>query len=236
MVAVSVYGVVVTREGDNWLADVPGLQGAHTYARNLEALDQYVREVVVLAADLPDEAMSSLDLEWDYRTGDGAQDARLAQLRADRRELEATRQAIEQATADAVRQLAAEYSIRDLAALTGLSRARVQQIVESVKAARPARVPSRAAATRRAVAARAAPKAAEVKRAPAAAAHGAAAARSAAAKAPAAPKAGGAKTPRTAAAKAAAAKAASPKAAAGRAAKSVRGSAVTGSGASSRGR
>lgn len=29
-----------------------GAQGAHTYARSLPALDQAVREVVVLAADL----------------------------------------------------------------------------------------------------------------------------------------------------------------------------------------
>jgi predicted RNase H-like HicB family nuclease len=43
------YRVVVTREDGRWLADVPGLEGAHTYARSLPALDQAVREVVVLA-------------------------------------------------------------------------------------------------------------------------------------------------------------------------------------------
>ena len=49
------YRVVVTREDGHWLADVPSLEGAHTYARSLPTLDQAVREVVVLAADLPDE-------------------------------------------------------------------------------------------------------------------------------------------------------------------------------------
>ena len=53
------YRVVVTREDGHWLADVPSLEGAHTYARSLPTLDQAVREVVVLAADLPDEAMPS---------------------------------------------------------------------------------------------------------------------------------------------------------------------------------
>jgi hypothetical protein len=51
------YRVIITREDGLWLADVPSLQGAHTYARSLPALDQAVREVVVLAADLPDDAM-----------------------------------------------------------------------------------------------------------------------------------------------------------------------------------
>jgi predicted RNase H-like HicB family nuclease len=66
---VTVYRVVVTREGDNWLAEVPELQGAHTFARSLGALDQYVREVIVLAADLPDEAMPGLELEWELPSG-----------------------------------------------------------------------------------------------------------------------------------------------------------------------
>ena len=58
------YRVVVTREHDRWLADVPDLQGAHTYARSLPGLDQAVREVVVLAADLPDAAMPDIELDY----------------------------------------------------------------------------------------------------------------------------------------------------------------------------
>src|SRR4029077_15396020 len=64
------FRVVVTREDGRWLADVPELQGAHTYARSLPTLDQAVREVIVLAADLPDEAMPELVLDYDYHTGD----------------------------------------------------------------------------------------------------------------------------------------------------------------------
>ncbi|MDQ2874318.1 MAG: hypothetical protein M3Y33_05715 [Actinomycetota bacterium] len=57
------YRVVVTREDGHWLADVPELDGAHTYARSFPALDRAVREVVVLAAGLPDEAMPGLALD-----------------------------------------------------------------------------------------------------------------------------------------------------------------------------
>lgn len=62
-----IYRVIVTREGDAWLADVPELEGAHTFARTLPALDRAVREVVVLAADRPDEDMPALRLAYDYR-------------------------------------------------------------------------------------------------------------------------------------------------------------------------
>ena len=62
------FRVVVTREDGQWLADMPDLPGAHTYARSLPSLDQTVREVVVLAADLPDEVMPELVLDYDYHT------------------------------------------------------------------------------------------------------------------------------------------------------------------------
>ncbi len=80
------YRVVVTREDGRWLADVPSLEGAHTYARSLPTLDQAVREVVVLAADLPDEAMPSLVLDYDYHTGDASLDATAREVRQLRRE------------------------------------------------------------------------------------------------------------------------------------------------------
>src|SRR5260370_38370105 len=79
------YEVIVTREDDHWLADVPGLQGAHTYARSLPSLDQAVREAVVLAAGLPDEAMPDLVLDYDYHTGDPDLDATALEVRRLRR-------------------------------------------------------------------------------------------------------------------------------------------------------
>jgi len=64
------YEVVVTREDGHRLAEVPGRQGARTFARSRPALDQAVREVIVLAADLPDAAMPGLRLDFLYHTGD----------------------------------------------------------------------------------------------------------------------------------------------------------------------
>jgi hypothetical protein len=58
------YRVIVTWEDGNWLADVPEVQGAHTYSPyGLAKLDTYVREVTI-DDDLPDEAMADLQFEW----------------------------------------------------------------------------------------------------------------------------------------------------------------------------
>lgn len=64
------YRVVITRADGQRLADVPELQGAYTYARSLPTLDEAVRKVIVLAADLPDEAMPELVINYLYHTGD----------------------------------------------------------------------------------------------------------------------------------------------------------------------
>lgn len=123
------YLVEVTREGDDWLADVPSLPGAHTFARNLETLGRYIREVIVLAADLPDEAAESLDLDLVIHTGDAELDEQLSALRRDRQRLSAERRHVEEATAGLAGELSrAGFSVRDVAALTGVSRARAQQL------------------------------------------------------------------------------------------------------------
>jgi predicted RNase H-like HicB family nuclease len=75
------YRVVVTREDEQWLADVPELLGAHTHARSLPTLDQAVREVIVLAADLPDEAIPDLVLGYEYHTGDPELDTTALEVR-----------------------------------------------------------------------------------------------------------------------------------------------------------
>lgn len=68
------YEVHASREGDRWLADVPDLEGTQTYASNLTALDRYVREIIVLAADLPASERADLTLRWSQDLGDQRDD------------------------------------------------------------------------------------------------------------------------------------------------------------------
>jgi predicted RNase H-like HicB family nuclease len=123
------YRVIVTREDEHWLADVPDLEGAHTYARSLPALNQAVREVIVLAADLPDDAMPELMLDYDYHTGDPQLDItalEVRRLRQQASELAATATA---RTSQAATQLAERgLSVRDIAALLEISPQRVSQL------------------------------------------------------------------------------------------------------------
>lgn len=56
------YTVHVNCEDGTWLADVPTVGGAHTYASTLEDLIASVREVIVLMDDLPDNTQVDLDL------------------------------------------------------------------------------------------------------------------------------------------------------------------------------
>ena len=123
------YRVVVTREDGHWLADVPELEGAHTYARSLPALDQAVREVIVLAAGLPDEAMPDLALDYDYHTGDPELDTTALEVRRLRRQAGELAAAATARTSQAAGQLAARgLSVRDIAALLGISPQRVSQL------------------------------------------------------------------------------------------------------------
>jgi DNA-binding NarL/FixJ family response regulator len=123
------YRVVVTREDGRWLADVPSLEGAHTYARSLPTLDQAVREVVVLAADLPDEAMPSLVLDYEYHTGDASLDASAQEVRQLRRQADEIAAAAASRTGQAAAELVSRgLSVRDVAALLGISPQRVSQL------------------------------------------------------------------------------------------------------------
>lgn len=119
----------MTRADNQWLADVPELQGAHTYARSLPSPDQAVREVVVLAADLPDKAMPELVLDYDYHTGDPELDATALEVRRLRRQADELAAAATTRTGQAAAQLAARgLSVRDVAALLGISPQRVSQL------------------------------------------------------------------------------------------------------------
>lgn len=125
------YRVIVTREDGHWLADVPELEGTHTHARTLSALDRYVREAVVLGADLPDDAMADLEFDYHFNTGDRVVDA-AADIRRQRADLERAERQVAESTERTVTDLVARgYSVRDVAVLTGLSYQRVSQLTSA---------------------------------------------------------------------------------------------------------
>ena len=138
------YHVVVTRDDDAWLADVTDLPGAHTYARSLPGLDRSVREVVVLMADLPDKAIDSVQLTYDYRTGSATIDEESDALRRRRADLaDQTRDVVER-TERLVHELISQgWSVRDVGALVGLSPQRVAQVAGPKPARKPSPGPSR---------------------------------------------------------------------------------------------
>jgi hypothetical protein len=124
------YLVVVTREGEDWLADVPELTGAHTFAHSLSGLDRSVHEVIVLAADLPDDAINDLHLDYSFATGDSVLDTTAATVRKLHARAESLSAEASESTSRAVRQLAAHgLGVRDTAAVLGISAQRVSKIL-----------------------------------------------------------------------------------------------------------
>ncbi len=122
------YHVVVTRDGDGWMADVPAIPGTHTWAKTLRALDRNIREVVGMVEDLPRSAEASLDLDLEYRTGDPDLDARSSELRARRREIERNAAEVADETRELAGQLAGQLPVSDTAILLGVSKGRVTQL------------------------------------------------------------------------------------------------------------
>jgi len=122
------YHVVVTRDGDGWMADVPALPGTHTWAKTLRALDRNAREVIGMVEDLPRSAEAALDLEMEYHTGDPALDERADRLRARRREQERAAAEIASDTSELLRRFAAQLSASDAAVLLGVSKGRISQL------------------------------------------------------------------------------------------------------------
>ncbi|HEX2821393.1 MAG TPA: type II toxin-antitoxin system HicB family antitoxin [Streptosporangiaceae bacterium] len=122
------YHVVVNRDGDGWMADVPALPGTHTWAKTLRALDRSVREVIGMVEDLPRSAEATLDVEMDYHTGDPVFDDRAGRLRALRREQERAAAEIASDTSELLRRFAAQLSVSDAAVLLGVSKGRISQL------------------------------------------------------------------------------------------------------------
>jgi len=130
MAAVSkTYRAVVTREGDDWLADVPDLQGASTFATTLRRLQENIREVIILADDLAEDAEVAIALKFDL-DDPAVQQAVQVHERRDRLDQEA--EDLRRDTAAAIRVLLDEgYSVRDTAAIVGVTAGRVSQLANA---------------------------------------------------------------------------------------------------------
>lgn len=126
MAAMTSYEVVISREGNEWLADVPALRGAHTYARSLPKLKEYIREAVILMADLPEDAQPELTYRFNVK------DRRLAeavQLRDERSHVDELQRQVKARTSALADQLQrAGYSVRDVGELLGVSGGRISQL------------------------------------------------------------------------------------------------------------
>lgn len=124
-----IYDVTVTREDGNWLADVPAVPGAHTFARSLAGLVESVREVITLMDDLDDNAEPAVNLLFEVSDPLVAESAKLGRERV---ELERREREVQAATARAVSCLTdSGYSVRDAAVLLAMTPGRVSQLTHA---------------------------------------------------------------------------------------------------------
>jgi hypothetical protein len=59
--------VVVTREGPRWLASLPRFPGMRVSARTFPGLDQAVRDAIIIAENMPDDASRGIPLHYEYQ-------------------------------------------------------------------------------------------------------------------------------------------------------------------------
>lgn len=125
----STYTAVITREDGDWLADIPELDGASTYASTLPRLLENLREVAILADGLPDDAAPAFDLRFEVDD----QDVREASLlRAERSRIDREAESLRARTSKALGVLVKDgYSTRDAAEIVGVSPGRVSQLLKA---------------------------------------------------------------------------------------------------------
>lgn len=124
------YEVTITREGDQWLSDVPDVPGAHTYAGSLSSLLEATREVVILMDDLEDDAEVLLHCIYDLADDTLVEAAVLGERR---REHEKAGAEIISLTSRMAVELVSHHkvSMRDAAALLGITPGRVSQLARA---------------------------------------------------------------------------------------------------------
>lgn len=125
------FVVRIAREGQSWLAEVPTVPGAATFAGNLIALELAVREVLLLLLDIEDESVFEFEFEF---SNVGEEMLAAVELGKRREELEREQKEIMTASARFIKQLSKEgYSVRDLSGILHMSPGRVSQIAKETE-------------------------------------------------------------------------------------------------------
>lgn len=121
------YEVVLERdESGRWIARVPSVPGCHTHGRTLAQARERIREALSLWVEDADTAELVEDVRLPEIALAEIRRSRLARSRAERERARAS-----ESTSEAARVLVGDLglSVRDAAALLGLSHQRVQQLV-----------------------------------------------------------------------------------------------------------
>ena len=123
------YTAIVTREGNDWLAEVRDLPGAHAFARTLSALRRELADAIILSADLPDGSPVEIDLVFDDPRLAGMQAA--VDLSIERHRAAEVAASLTARTEGAARQLvSAGWSVRDVAGALDVTAGRVSQLTK----------------------------------------------------------------------------------------------------------
>ena len=121
------YTANVTRDGNDWLAEVRDLPGAHAFARTLAALRRELADAIILSADLPDGSPVEIDLVFDDPRLAGMQAA--VDLSIERHRAAEVAASLTARTEEAARRLVgAGWSVRDVAGALDVTAGRVSQL------------------------------------------------------------------------------------------------------------
>ena len=126
----TIYDVDMYRdETGYWIADVPEVPGAHSFAKRIDQITANIREAIALALDIDDPDTVEVNTRI-------ALPSTLEKLLGEARHLRDIADAATQAARDASREAAralveqGEFSLRDTGALLGVSHQRVGQLVK----------------------------------------------------------------------------------------------------------
>lgn len=121
------YQVALGREDGQWTGQCVDYPEAVDYAPTLRGLFEGLKDAIILSAELPDDAVVEVELvAGETLDADLTRALKLAERRAD---LAAAEAQLQERTAQTAAVLRSEgYTVRDIAALTGISPGRASQL------------------------------------------------------------------------------------------------------------